>query len=216
MVVHKKYSEEGYHVRRREKRRQQRVADPERFKAYNRSWRARNQDKAKALCRLYYEQHRAEILTDEGREKRKMSTREYRKRNPAKNKEYARQYKLRHPNAERDRRQATKQWVRDYKIAHGCVDCGYCNNPAALHFDHITGAKSFGIGTNMSLKRIKEEIQKCVVRCANCHSERTWPHLMPQAHTSPQTHQNEAPLDAPDSLSGANHLEPASGVPLPF
>jgi hypothetical protein len=60
------------------------------------------------------------------------------------------------------------------KCEVGCVDCGYDVNPLALDFDHL-GDKLFGIsqGTMRNIKRLQEEISKCVVRCANCHRIRT-------------------------------------------
>ena len=58
----------------------------------------------------------------------------------------------------------------------GCVDCGYDANPVALDFDHVRGEKLFGIGlgVKMGIKRLQAELDKCVVRCANCHRIRTF------------------------------------------
>jgi hypothetical protein len=53
-----------------------------------------------------------------------------------------------------------------------CIDCGYDANPAALDFDHdLESPKGFNIGINLGLSwpRLVEELQKCVIRCANCH-----------------------------------------------
>jgi hypothetical protein len=67
--------------------------------------------------------------------------------------------------------------IAEYKLARGCVDCGYNKHPNALEFDHLPGAvKSFNIGEKVgsySLSRIMEEIAKCEVVCANCHAIRT-------------------------------------------
>ena len=58
-----------------------------------------------------------------------------------------------------------------WKLAAGCIDCGYKAHPAALDFDHVRGEKRFGLGGTQirSWKVILAELAKCVVRCANCH-----------------------------------------------
>jgi len=45
-----------------------------------------------------------------------------------------------------------------------------------LEFDHVRGEKTCDIGTMLShycWARILEELQKCDVRCANCHRRKT-------------------------------------------
>ena len=58
------------------------------------------------------------------------------------------------------------------KAERGCIDCGE-NNPVVLDFDHVRGEK-FRCVSDMArqsygLKTIQAEIEKCEVRCANCH-----------------------------------------------
>jgi hypothetical protein len=59
---------------------------------------------------------------------------------------------------------------------HPCVDCGESRLPC-LDFDHIIGKKRFTIANvirkGYSWSTIKEEIDKCVVRCSNCHRMKT-------------------------------------------
>jgi 5-methylcytosine-specific restriction endonuclease McrA len=59
-----------------------------------------------------------------------------------------------------------------------CTKCGYCKNYAALHFHHLSDKKlsldSRIIG-NSSIKRIREELEKCTLLCANCHAEEHYP-----------------------------------------
>jgi hypothetical protein len=54
-----------------------------------------------------------------------------------------------------------------------CVDCGE-SNPLVLQFDHIRGTKNFSIANALvqrySWETILSEIEKCDIRCANCHS----------------------------------------------
>lgn len=58
-----------------------------------------------------------------------------------------------------------------------CMDCGY-NNWIALEFDHRDPELKYDAVTRMvndgtTLDRIKQEIEKCDVVCANCHAIRT-------------------------------------------
>lgn len=55
-----------------------------------------------------------------------------------------------------------------------CADCGIQYPSYVMQFDH-KGNKEFQIGTNTLLSeyRLKLEIAKCDVVCANCHAERT-------------------------------------------
>ena len=56
-----------------------------------------------------------------------------------------------------------------------CVDCGYDRYIEALEFDHVDPSKKdFTISGNhcISWERMKQELDKCELRCANCHRER--------------------------------------------
>ena len=58
-----------------------------------------------------------------------------------------------------------------------CKDCGHAD-PDVLEFDHLDPkTKNMHVGNmpneGYSIKRIKEEIRKCEVVCANCHRKRT-------------------------------------------
>lgn len=74
----------------------------------------------------------------------------------------------------RVREQANRQHVCDYLRLHPCVDCGE-KDILVLEFDH-QGDKYKAISSMIhgySLDRIKDEIAKCEIRCANCHRRRT-------------------------------------------
>lgn len=66
--------------------------------------------------------------------------------------------------------------VRDYFSEHPCVDCGYCESPAAMQFDHLRD-KQYNISSmvcqGVSEGKLLAEIDKCVARCANCHAIKT-------------------------------------------
>ena len=89
----------------------------------------------------------------------------------------------RHANATSERKAqkaaTTKAWgqkrfdeIWEYKATHPCVDCGE-SDPIVLDFDHIVGDKQFNIGSAVrggaSMAAIWAEIEKCELRCANCH-----------------------------------------------
>lgn len=69
-----------------------------------------------------------------------------------------------------------RAWIDDYLRQHPCVDCGE-SRIAVLDFDHrdrsqkeLTVAELAGL---MTWSRLRSEIEKCDVRCANCHRRRT-------------------------------------------
>ena len=97
--------------------------------------------------------------------------------------EYARQYYWDHRDVEleqtRSAREERRDLIQEIKIASGCVDCGWNDHPAALDFDHKTGAKAFEVGSvgTRNIEAIKEEASKCEVVCARCHRIRTYHRL---------------------------------------
>lgn len=64
--------------------------------------------------------------------------------------------------------------ARDYKGGQ-CEICAYKKCSRALPFHHIDPkTKIFGIsdkGLTRSWSKIQEEIEKCILLCANCHME---------------------------------------------
>lgn len=73
-------------------------------------------------------------------------------------------------------RNIIREWLHDYLLKHPCLDCGE-TNPIILEFDHFRD-KEFNVGeaasVGASLKRVKLEVAKCEVRCANCHRKKTY------------------------------------------
>lgn len=70
------------------------------------------------------------------------------------------------------RRRALRRWIHDLKRNElECVRCGE-GRPACLDFHH-PGEKNLGVARMVargySKKNLREEIQDCVVLCANCH-----------------------------------------------
>ncbi len=72
------------------------------------------------------------------------------------------------------RRKKIRHMAIDYKGGK-CQICGYDRCPEALEFHHLVKSeKDFGIsnkGYTRSWSRIKEELDKCVLLCSNCHRE---------------------------------------------
>lgn len=99
------------------------------------------------------------------------------------NKEYNSKYRLSNKakyskNDKKQRKKRynrNKQYVVDYLLSHPCVDCGE-DNPILLEFDHLRDKQATitDLASNRSsIGRIQEEIDKCEVRCANCHRLKT-------------------------------------------
>jgi hypothetical protein len=58
-----------------------------------------------------------------------------------------------------------------------CVDCGIRYPTWVMQFDHVRGTKDFTLANarihGYSLQKIRDEIAKCEIVCANCHAQRT-------------------------------------------
>lgn len=77
----------------------------------------------------------------------------------------------------RKRSQRLRDELDKIKLEQGCIDCGYKENARALEWDHITprkGAPTVGSIVARGRAAVMKEIEKCVVRCANCHRIKTY------------------------------------------
>lgn len=81
------------------------------------------------------------------------------------------------------------------KLAQGCVDCGYNEHAVALQFDHIEDNKKASVSnlirSDYAWKTILKEIQKCEVRCSNCHAVITSRRKRVDAESQPSTFHSE-------------------------
>ena len=87
--------------------------------------------------------------------------------------EYARKKRTENLEKTNKRKQEIKDWFNDYKSDKSCSSCGE-NHPACLEFHHINendkyAAVSYLVQKAYSLDKIKSEISKCKILCANCH-----------------------------------------------
>lgn len=73
-----------------------------------------------------------------------------------------------------ERRKKLREMAREYKGGK-CMICGYKRYLGALDFHHLNPKeKDFGLsvkGLTRSWEKIKQEIDKCILICANCHRE---------------------------------------------
>jgi hypothetical protein len=73
-------------------------------------------------------------------------------------------------------RKRNQNQFRDYLVCKACVDCGE-SDLMVLEFDHVRGVKTGNISEmvngGIAWERIMREIEKCEIRCANCHRRKT-------------------------------------------
>lgn len=80
-------------------------------------------------------------------------------------------------------RDAIALWVREYKEAKGCMDCGGTFPFFVLDLDHRGDEQKVAAVSRMitdtgSLRLVKREVEKCDVVCANCHRVRTYERVL--------------------------------------
>ena len=101
-----------------------------------------------------------------------MATKKWKEENIDKMREYRRDYYYKNKESHYDRNEKTeekiKQIVLDAKTP--CIVCGE-SEKACIDFHHLRDkdmnvSQMFKYG---SIKKVKEEINKCVCLCANCH-----------------------------------------------
>ncbi|AAX44527.1 hypothetical protein PSSM2_149 [Prochlorococcus phage P-SSM2] len=78
--------------------------------------------------------------------------------------------------ARKELREERFEWLRESKRNKPCADCGGIFDPVCMDYHHIDPSTKYhpgGVGgvikSGYSMKRIQEEIDKCVCLCANCH-----------------------------------------------
>ena len=103
----------------------------------------------------------------------------------------------------RARRRAAKwRLAQMIKLHSGCIDCGYSAHAIALQFDHVGNDKKANVSnlirSDYAWSTILEEIQKCEVRCANCHAVMTAKRK--NSHTEPAYHESDESTSHFDSV----------------
>lgn len=69
------------------------------------------------------------------------------------------------------------EFLGNYFATHPCVDCGE-KDVLVLEFDHRDRLEKFDevsklISNRGKLEKVEKEVEKCDVRCANCHRRKT-------------------------------------------
>lgn len=101
-------------------------------------------------------------------------------KDPEKKREYRRKWykenKISERNHVRRRKKEIKKWFHEFKSKLCCSKCGE-NHPAIIDFHH-TGKKENQVAQMVhwgySIDKIKKELEKCQVLCANCHRKLHW------------------------------------------
>lgn len=80
--------------------------------------------------------------------------------------------------AQKNYRIKIRSTLLDYLSGRSCIDCDE-KDPIVLDFDHKNPDDKFKSISKMlsghySWKSILKEIQKCEIRCANCHRRKTY------------------------------------------
>ncbi len=83
----------------------------------------------------------------------------------------------------REKRRMASEYVDSVKASNPCVDCGKRMDPCCMDFDHLPGSvKTSGVCVMVSkgygVSKISQEIGKCDLVCAGCHTLRTRSRLM--------------------------------------
>ncbi|MEO5635400.1 MAG: hypothetical protein ABIS26_01890 [Candidatus Paceibacterota bacterium] len=74
-------------------------------------------------------------------------------------------------------RKMINSYLLKYLVSHPCIDCGE-KDPAVLEFDHKGEMPKFRaisqlVRLQYPIEVIQLEIDKCEIRCANCHRRKT-------------------------------------------
>jgi hypothetical protein len=73
----------------------------------------------------------------------------------------------------KERKDTLRKFVFNSKLNKRCKLCGYTGHPVSLDYHHEDDTKEFAIAEGhkygYSINKIKEEIKKCIILCANCH-----------------------------------------------
>lgn len=148
-------------------------------KARSRSYYWAHRDKCRAYAKEYYKNNkdRMALYNKEYRIENDEQIKENRRRRLEANPDYDHHAYLKRADAAKlyakKQREHRTALVGRFKRIRGCLACGYRRCPRALEFHHVSGDKEQPISQMLrsSMSKLKEELGKCVVLCANCHSE---------------------------------------------
>lgn len=71
-------------------------------------------------------------------------------------------------------RKDRQAWFQDFKKQFSCINCSESRNPAVQFHHPDSEEKEYRVGQlaakGYSKEKIKEEVDKCIPLCANCHA----------------------------------------------
>lgn len=89
-----------------------------------------------------------------------------------KHREYYRLNKESFGKRSKERHDRGRRFILDYLLEHPCVDCGE-PDPVCLDFHHLRDKMQMvSQMKGHTLEKLKDEMDKCEVVCANCHRRR--------------------------------------------
>lgn len=102
-----------------------------------------------------------------------MQNKEAHNRDKANKRDWYRRNTIKVNAAVAKRKKELAEFIAEYKKDKFCINCGF-SHPAALDFHHRNPTTKIALVSQMpnygwSLAKIKEEIDKCDILCANCH-----------------------------------------------
>ncbi len=121
--------------------------------------------------REYRERGEAAFLPQQSEES---LTQEYLEKKRAWDRSYYQRHKIERQVANYEKRAKLNEYVQQIKAKSGCAYCGE-NHPAVLQFHHRDPSqKKFNVSEFVTrqwggMEKLKKEIEKCDIVCANCH-----------------------------------------------
>lgn len=83
--------------------------------------------------------------------------------------------KNRHAEYRKERIETNRKWVRELKETSPCADCRKFYPFWVMQFDHLRDKyRNIALMMAHSEEKIREEIEKCELVCANCHATRSY------------------------------------------
>jgi hypothetical protein len=129
---------------------------------YEKAWREKNKEKYLKTKKAYYLKNK-EYCCTKARERYSNVVQPDRKTNREKYKEIDRLW------AQKRRAKFRELFIQIKKeMGNKCSKCGFDEYPQILHFHHLRNKRA-NVSEMKSLKKIREEVTKCVLLCPNCH-----------------------------------------------
>ena len=156
-----------------QRERQKRLENPQKYRDAVKRWREKHPDIDKQRKREYYwnnvekERERSNVYHKNNPDKARESRKRWNKNNPDKVKKNASQYAK--------KKSATRKMMSIEYKGGKCEDCGIIGtmgNRSIFDFHHVEPSNKHNDVNEIqkqSLDKLKQELDKCVLLCSNCH-----------------------------------------------